>query len=201
MSKHRVLGLKPQLRLEWRDQNGQNETEQTDHSASLGDSITSSTRIRFSVHTGHSDHDYRLILPVISKRREIISPRRLARRDQCVAAIGRHQRHHRIPSIGRFALKMDSRINLQKQAPRKNSHQDMRCLCLAVGMGRCSWLDGVECVVSVFARVASTEACERCIRKFAPVLRTGNRPQQAQELYLRIDSVPQSPSAIPHRRD
>src|SRR5450432_2854793 len=51
MSKHRVLSLKPQLRLEWRGQDGQNETEQPDHSASLGDSITSSTRIRFSVHT------------------------------------------------------------------------------------------------------------------------------------------------------
>src|SRR5258705_12593946 len=52
MSKHRVLSLKPQLRLEWRRQDGQNETEQPDHSASLGDSITSSTQIRFSVHTG-----------------------------------------------------------------------------------------------------------------------------------------------------
>src|SRR5450432_328622 len=51
MSKHRVLSLKPQLRLEWRGQDGQNETEQPDHSASLGDSITSSTGIRFSVHT------------------------------------------------------------------------------------------------------------------------------------------------------
>src|SRR5882757_4045194 len=30
---------------------GENETEQPDHSTSLGDSITSSTRIRFSVHT------------------------------------------------------------------------------------------------------------------------------------------------------
>src|SRR5258708_11024504 len=52
MSKRRVLNLKPQLRLEWRGQDGQSETEQPDHSASLGDSITSSTRIRFSVHTG-----------------------------------------------------------------------------------------------------------------------------------------------------
>src|SRR5258708_37157999 len=52
MSKHRVLGFKPQLRLEWRGQDGQNETKQPDHSASLGDFITSSTRIRFSVHTG-----------------------------------------------------------------------------------------------------------------------------------------------------
>jgi hypothetical protein len=52
MSKHRVLSFKPQLRLQWRAQDGQNETEQPDHSASLDDSITSSTRIRFSVHTG-----------------------------------------------------------------------------------------------------------------------------------------------------
>src|SRR6201986_4373724 len=50
MSKYRVLSLKPQLRFEWRGQDGQNETEQPDHSASLGDSITSATRIRFSVH-------------------------------------------------------------------------------------------------------------------------------------------------------
>src|SRR4030088_3224227 len=52
MSKHRVLSFKPQLRLERQGQDGQNETEQPDHSASLGDSITSSTQIRFSVHTG-----------------------------------------------------------------------------------------------------------------------------------------------------
>src|SRR5258708_6559007 len=52
MSKHRILSFKPQLRLEWRGQDGQNETEQPDHSANLGDSITASTRIRFSVHTG-----------------------------------------------------------------------------------------------------------------------------------------------------
>src|SRR6202045_5026737 len=51
MPKHRVLSFKPQLRLEWQGQDGQSETEQPDHSASLGDSITSSTRIRFSVHT------------------------------------------------------------------------------------------------------------------------------------------------------
>src|SRR5258706_5404524 len=49
MSKQRVLSFKPQLRLERRGQDGQNETEQPDHSAS--DSITSSTQIRFSVHT------------------------------------------------------------------------------------------------------------------------------------------------------
>jgi hypothetical protein len=51
MSKRRVLSFKPQLRLEWRSQDSQNKTEQPDHSASLGDSITSSTWIRFSVRT------------------------------------------------------------------------------------------------------------------------------------------------------
>jgi hypothetical protein len=35
MSKHRVLSFKPQLRPEWRSQDGQNETEQPDHSANL----------------------------------------------------------------------------------------------------------------------------------------------------------------------
>jgi hypothetical protein len=52
MSKHRVLGFESQLRLEWRGEDGQNETEQPDHSANLGDSITASTRMRISVHTG-----------------------------------------------------------------------------------------------------------------------------------------------------
>jgi hypothetical protein len=52
MSKHRVLSLKPHLRLEWRGQHGLDETQEPDHSASLGDSIASSTRITFSVHTG-----------------------------------------------------------------------------------------------------------------------------------------------------
>ena len=52
LSKHRVLSLKPQIRLEWQGQDGQSETEQPDHSASLGDSIATSTQIRFSVHTG-----------------------------------------------------------------------------------------------------------------------------------------------------
>ena len=51
MSKHRVLRLKPQLRLEWRGQDSKSETEQPDHAASLGDSITSSTQIGFSAHT------------------------------------------------------------------------------------------------------------------------------------------------------
>jgi hypothetical protein len=51
LSKRRVLGFKPQPRLERRGQNRQHETEQPDHPASLGDSITSSTRTGFSVHT------------------------------------------------------------------------------------------------------------------------------------------------------
>ena len=58
MSKHRVLSSKPQLRLEWRGQDGQNETEQPDHSASLGDAITSSTRIRFSVQQAYTAVDF-----------------------------------------------------------------------------------------------------------------------------------------------
>jgi hypothetical protein len=52
MSKHRVLSLKPHLRLEWRGQGGQDETEKSDHFVSLGDSIAASTQTKFSVHTG-----------------------------------------------------------------------------------------------------------------------------------------------------
>ena len=61
MSEHRVLSFKPQLRLEGRGQDGQHETREPYHSASLGDSITSSTRIRFSVHTGRAE--YHLVPP------------------------------------------------------------------------------------------------------------------------------------------
>src|SRR6202021_1701919 len=50
LSKHRVLSLKPQLRLEWRGQDGQNETEQPDHSASLSDSITINSDKVFGTH-------------------------------------------------------------------------------------------------------------------------------------------------------
>src|SRR5580704_18365411 len=62
MSESGIFGLKPDLRLEWRGQGGQNETQKPDHSASLGDSITSSTRIAFSVHTG-SAMDWPLLAP------------------------------------------------------------------------------------------------------------------------------------------
>src|SRR6266403_5147976 len=48
---NRVLSFKPQLRPERRGQHGQNETEQPEHSTSLGDSIAPSIRIGFSVHT------------------------------------------------------------------------------------------------------------------------------------------------------
>jgi hypothetical protein len=51
VSKQRVLSFKPQLRLEWQGQDGQKETEEPDHSASLSDFTASSTRIGFSVHT------------------------------------------------------------------------------------------------------------------------------------------------------
>jgi hypothetical protein len=52
MSERRVLSSKPQPRLERRGQNGQHEPKEPDHLASLGDSVTSSTQTRFSVHTG-----------------------------------------------------------------------------------------------------------------------------------------------------
>src|SRR5216684_1083302 len=55
MSERGIFGLKPDLRLERRGQDGENETEQPDHSTSLGDSITSSTRIKvFGTHRASS---------------------------------------------------------------------------------------------------------------------------------------------------
>ena len=52
MSERSILRLKSALRLEWRCQNGKDEKQQPDHPASLRDSIASSTKIGFSVHTG-----------------------------------------------------------------------------------------------------------------------------------------------------
>jgi hypothetical protein len=39
MSKHCILRIKPDVRLEWRGQHGQNEADQRDHRANLADSI------------------------------------------------------------------------------------------------------------------------------------------------------------------
>src|ERR1700687_5129919 len=69
MSKHRVLSFKPQLRLEWRGQHGQNETEQPDHSTSLSDSIAPSIRIGFSVHTSQAPDLAGRGMPAGSRRR------------------------------------------------------------------------------------------------------------------------------------
>jgi hypothetical protein len=47
----RILRLKPTFWFEWRGQDGQEQPQQRDHSINLGDSLISSTRIEFSVHT------------------------------------------------------------------------------------------------------------------------------------------------------
>jgi hypothetical protein len=39
MSERSILRLKPDVRLEWRGQHGQNEADQGDHRANLADSI------------------------------------------------------------------------------------------------------------------------------------------------------------------
>src|ERR1700731_3116922 len=66
MSERGIFGLKPDLRLEWRGQGGQNETQKPDHSSSLGDSITSSTRIAFSVHTRNEKEKLTALLHHVS---------------------------------------------------------------------------------------------------------------------------------------
>ena len=54
MSEHRILCLKPAFRLEWRDQNGQDEAAQSEHDpVRLGDSGCLAIRMRFSIHTGY----------------------------------------------------------------------------------------------------------------------------------------------------
>jgi hypothetical protein len=53
MSECRILCLKPVLQLEWRSQDGQDETQKRNHVAlTLGNSFGQSMRVRFSVHTG-----------------------------------------------------------------------------------------------------------------------------------------------------
>src|SRR5665647_717547 len=52
MPENRILCLKPTLRLEWRGQNGQDKTEQSEHDPqTLDDSFGQSMRMKFSVHT------------------------------------------------------------------------------------------------------------------------------------------------------
>jgi hypothetical protein len=45
------FGFKPKLRLEWQDQQSQQEDEQPDHYATVSDFGPRSRRMRFSVHT------------------------------------------------------------------------------------------------------------------------------------------------------
>src|ERR1700720_5024538 len=52
MSERGILSLKPDLRPEQRGQHGQDKPDEPDHRGNLGDSITSSTQISFSVPTG-----------------------------------------------------------------------------------------------------------------------------------------------------
>jgi hypothetical protein len=100
-SKHRVLSLKPQFRLEWRGQDGKNETEQPDHSVNLRDSITASTRMRFSVHTGSLRarcvvfHDY-----LLAKTFAHLVGERPRDRVSCSPRCKRN--HHRHQPIGIF---------------------------------------------------------------------------------------------------
>jgi hypothetical protein len=54
LPKHCILRLKPALRLKRQCQDGQNETEQPDHSVSVRESASLSRRFGFSVHTPHN---------------------------------------------------------------------------------------------------------------------------------------------------
>jgi hypothetical protein len=68
ISKHRLLSFRPQLRPEWRGQDGQNETEQPDHLASLVDSIAPSLPIAMEDRAEHYPE------PAIAARRRAARP-------------------------------------------------------------------------------------------------------------------------------
>jgi hypothetical protein len=63
MPKRHVLCFKADLRTEWRDQDRKHGAYKRKHRVNLCDSLTSSTRIRFSVHTGLMGEDAMSILP------------------------------------------------------------------------------------------------------------------------------------------
>src|SRR5450432_3530836 len=105
MSKHRVLSLKPQLRLERQGQDGQNETKQSNHSASLGDFFTSSTRIRFSVHT-------------TAPRRRADDPVALLRLIPC-----RHQAGHRDSYFVLASSRITNRSPLQSSTANRSTRR------------------------------------------------------------------------------
>jgi hypothetical protein len=111
MSKHRVLSLEPKLRLEWRSQDGQNETEQPDHSASLSDSITASTQIRFSVHTADR-----------CAERSGFEPKFQATNDFDRRAIGRHKRLRIDAKLKRGGVASGLRV-VQAVAPKGSRSQ------------------------------------------------------------------------------
>jgi hypothetical protein len=109
LSKHRVLSFKPQLRPEWRGQDGQSETEQPDHFASLGDSITSSTRIRFSVHTGPRQIAVRAVYKIPPRTSSAPSPIRNILASQFIAAT--HNRTGIQDSALRFVPELTGRLS------------------------------------------------------------------------------------------
>ena len=116
MSQHRILGFKSALRLEWRDQNAQDETEQRDHRAlTLCDSIRQSMRMRFLVHTGGKvkmprrctqisllvPHSFTSLLLFISGSQDWNSERRIDRSCCLPASCRRLTRDRKIGSIPR----------------------------------------------------------------------------------------------------
>jgi hypothetical protein len=67
MSEHRILRLKPALRLERRGQHGQNKTDKRDHRVNF---FAQQAPIRFSVHTGRAA----TVLDWFSKNEHCLTP-------------------------------------------------------------------------------------------------------------------------------
>src|SRR4051794_12534546 len=91
---------------------------------------------------------------------EAVDAARSAPGDQGAAAVGRHQRQHRVGGIGRFILEIDPGVVLQQHAAGEHRHQDMRRLRLAVGIRHRTGLDGVEAKLALGPGAAAAKPLE-----------------------------------------
>jgi hypothetical protein len=81
MSKHRVLSFKPQLRLEWRGQDGPNVTEQPNHSASSHHVINSDDVSVHALASAASNEERRPVSHLRSCPKIQIDPKAVQYRD------------------------------------------------------------------------------------------------------------------------
>src|SRR5260221_2792257 len=86
----------------------------------------------FSKNSHVEKHRLVVALQANIKTIDRVAVARLARCDQRIAPVYRHQRQHRVGGIGRLTTQIDPRIEMQQHAAREHREQDMRRLRLAV---------------------------------------------------------------------